>query len=213
MDTYPTYSFCLYPPDDYKRSEVELPFHDYVLGKTFNISYYTEGFWFEITSEGNKYNNVSGETLNVKLITQLFTCYKINSTSSDFRGTGRGLKINFEPWFPKEKLPKLVKFFLSSEHNVYTITFGKRMNGKMLEFETKLGTWSGLTIKAEKFIYLKETSKCTDQSFWEMWEPAYANKVFEKCPKRCAAITLPNNRYINSTTISGTKIGMHRSRN
>ena len=73
VDTYPTYSFCLHPPDDYEKSKVELPFHDFVLGKTFNISYYTEGFWLEFISEGDKYNNVSGETLTVKLITNSLT--------------------------------------------------------------------------------------------------------------------------------------------
>ena len=30
-------------------------------------------------------------------------------------------------WVPKAELPRIVEFHLSSEHNVYTITFGKRM--------------------------------------------------------------------------------------
>ena len=64
----------------------------------------------------------------------------------------RGIKINFEPWFPKEKLPRKIHFYLSSEHNSYTITFGKMMNGKILTYVTQLGKLSMMGIKAGKFI-------------------------------------------------------------
>ena len=84
-----TFTFCFHPPFDYNKSEVELPFHDYVLGKNSNISYYANGTWFRITSEGNKYNHNSKENLNVQLITTFFVCYKINSTASSWRGNVR----------------------------------------------------------------------------------------------------------------------------
>ena len=193
---FPTFSFCFHPPNGYKNSNDKLPFHDYVLGKNFNISYYANSTWFTITSEGTKFNNISAETLQVQYVQTYFVCYKINSTAPEWRGNARGIKINFEPWVPKAELPRIVEFYLSSEHNVYTITFGKRMNGKVLKYVSTLGKWSGMGIKAEKFIYLKETSNCTDKSFWEIWEPFYANyHGFEKCPRKCAAISLPNNRY------------------
>ena len=54
---------------------------------------------------------------------------------------------------------------------------------QVLKYVFTLGKWSGMGIKAEKFIYLKETSNCTDKSFREIWEPFYANyHGFEKCP-------------------------------
>ena len=191
----PTWSFCFYPPLSYNGSTVDLPFHDYVLGKNFNISYRANSTWFNITSEGNTFHKASGEHINVQLIMTTFVCYKLNSTSSVWKGYARGIRLNFASWFPKEKLPWLVYFHLTSEHNAYSITFGKRMNGKMLTHKTKLGRQSMMGITGEKYIYLKETSQCTDKSFWEIWEPFYANYPgFEKCPKRCAAVTLPNNR-------------------
>ena len=69
------------------------------------------------------------------------------------------------------------------------------MNGNVLKHKGKMGHWALLSIKAEKFVYLKEGSGCTDLSFWEMWEPTYsAYSGFDNCPKKCAAISLPNNR-------------------
>ena len=70
------------------------------------------------------------------------------------------------------------------------------MNGKILTYVTQMGKMSMMGIKAEKFDYLKDTSQCVDKSFWEIWEPVYVNYPgFEKCPRKCAGITLPNNRY------------------
>ena len=121
---------------------------------------------------------------------------QVKTNAPYWRGNVRGVMINFEPWFPKDKLPRIVEFYLSSEHNSYTVTFGKRMNGKVLRYVSPLRKWAMMGITAEKFVYLKETSQCSDESFWEIWEPRYANYPgFEECPRRCAAITLPNNRY------------------
>ena len=198
----PTFSFCFGEPFNYNRSQIDLPLFDYVLGKTFNISYYVDLAFFNITSEGDKFIEASGEQLNVQWVRTYHVCYKVSSTAKEWRGYARGIRINFEPWFPKEKLPPSVEFFLTSEHNAYTITFGKRMNGKSFKYRIDLGTQAMFGITAEKYIYLKETSQCTDKSFWEIWEPYYANYPgFEKCPKRCAAITLPNNRYVKLIVI------------
>ena len=96
------------------------------------------------------------------------------------QGNVRSIKINFEPWFPKEKLPKII-FYLSSEHNSYTITFGEMMNGKILTYVTLLRKWAMMGIKAGKFNYFK----------WEICDPVCAiYPCFEKCPRKCTAMIL-----------------------
>ena len=49
--------------------------------------------------------------------------------------------------------------------------------------------------RGQKFVYLPETSECTDLSFWKLWESHYSHySGFDKCPRKCSAITLPQNR-------------------
>ena len=90
-------------------------------------------------------------------------------------------------------------FYVTSDQNAYSVTFQKRMNGKVLKDEMAMGNWVSMSITVEKFQYLKEKLSCSDKSFWELWEPIYSNYPgFEKCPKKCAAISLPNNRQVHS---------------
>ena len=130
-------------------------------------------------------------------------CYKVNATAPDFIGSVRGLRLNFASYLNETELPLEVTYHLTSEDNAYSVTFDKRMNGNVLKHQGKMGHWALLSIKAEKFIYLKEASGCIDLSFWEMWEPAYSTySGFDKCPKKCAAISLPNNRYKSKQKIN-----------
>ena len=190
---FPTYSFCLYPPN-FTTSDWGPPY-DYILGKEFNISYYANGTWFNISSVGPIFNKISEENLNVEMIATSHVCYKINSTAKLWKGNVRGVKIDFDKSIPAEKLPTKIKFYITSEDNVYSILFGKRMNGNVLKYETSLGTWAMISIKGEKFVYLPETSGCTDNSFWHLWETNYSHySGFDKCPNKCSAISLPYNR-------------------
>ena len=193
VDFFPTYSFCLDPPN--LAYEEWGPPYDYILGRDFNLSYYANGSWFLITSVGQKYNENSHETVYLEEIATNVMCYKINSTSTVWLGSVRGVKINFHDSFPEEDLPAMMRYYLTSEHNAYSITFNARMNGNFLKYNSPTGHWIMLSIKSEKFVYLKETSGCTDLSFWELWEPYYSSHPsFKNCPKKCAAISLPQNR-------------------
>ena len=105
------------------------------------------------------------------------------------------MKLIFNESLPHEDLPAVVQFYLASEHNSYSALFDKFMNGKVVKQRVKMGQDIEIGIKAEKFIYLEEKSGCSHKSFWELWEPEYSNHPsFKECPKKCAAITLPNNR-------------------
>ena len=193
----PTVTFCLKPPD-FKVSDWGPPY-DYVLGKNFNISYliYDDALkWTNISSEGRVNIAEYSETIQVLQVATNYNCYKFNTTGPKIIGVTRSLKLDFLSQMNKSKLPEEVLFTLTSEDNVYSVLFGKRMNGKTLQHTTKMGFWAVLSIKAEKFIYLKETSGCTDLSFWDQWEPIYSDfPGFENCLKKCSAVSLPNNRY------------------
>ena len=195
----PTVTFCLKPPD-FDVSDWGPPY-DYVLGKNFNISYliYDDAFqvkWTNISSEGRVNISEYSETIHVLQLATYYNCYKFNATGPKIIGVTRNIKLDFLTTMNKSKLPEEVLFTLTSEHNVYSVLFGKRMNGNTLQHKTKMGFWAVLSIKAEKFIYLKETSGCTDFSFWDQWEPIYSDfPGFDNCPKKCSAVSLPNDRY------------------
>ena len=196
VNQFPTITFCLVRPQNanFKHGP---PFM-YEIGKNFNISYAVivkDLYWVDIPSVGKLYINVSTETIYVEQITTKFICYKINSTAPEFKGHLRGIKINFLPSIESSDLPLQVDYTLSSEDNAYTVLFDQSMNGDVLRHYAKMGYWAVLNLKTEKFIYLKETSQCVDDSFWKLWEPFYSHySGFENCPKKCAAISLPNNR-------------------
>ena len=195
---FPTLTFCLIPPNHDVPNWG--PPYDYVLGKEFNISYAVidEGVsWYNITSEGQLIISQYSETIHIKQIATNMNCYKVNANAPELIGSVRGVKLNFISSLNVSELPEKVPYHLTSEDNAYAVTFDKRMNGNVLKYEMKMGHWALLSIKAEKFKYLKETSGCTDLSFWEQWEPAYAGySGFATCPKKCAAISLPNNRQV-----------------
>ena len=198
VNEFPTITFCLIP----RNHDVPDwgPPYKYILGKEFNISYAVidEGVsWYNITSEGQLIISQYLETIHVEQIATIKNCYKVNASAPEFIGSVRGISLQFEPSLNKSELPENVPYHLTSEDNAYTVTFDKRMNGNVLKYEMNMGHWALQSIKAEKFLYLKETSGCTDLSFWEQWEPAYAGYAgFATCPKKCAAISLPNNRQV-----------------
>ena len=105
----------------------------------------------------------------------------------------RGIYLDFPVAFPEENLPGNVHFYLTSEDNAYSVTLDKPMNGKMLKLTTTMGKWIFMAIRGEKFKYIQEGTGCIEKSFWNLYEPFYANHSgFEECPKRCAAISMPN---------------------
>ena len=190
---FPTLSFCL-PLAVHTYFDWGPPY-DYMLGKDFNISYFSNGTWLNISSVGQKYHEVTSETILVEQIATYYNCYRVSATALVWKGSARGVKLNFNQSIPEDSLPGTVHTFITSEDNVYSITFQKRMNGNMLQYDAKMGHWIMLSLKAEKFVYLKETSNCTELTFWEQWEPIFSNwKGFDDCPKRCSPITLPNLR-------------------
>ena len=192
---FPTFSFCLIPNDDDIPQADWGPPYEHILGRDFNFTYYVSGTWFPITSEGSTFVNVTEETLNVQMVATIYICYKVNSTAKVRNGYFRGIKIEFDKSIPVEKLPTNIEFYLTSEDNAYSILFGKKMNGKVLKRKHKLGDWAALSIRGQKFVYLPETSECTDLSFWKLWESHYSHySGFDKCPRKCSAITLPQNR-------------------
>ena len=192
---FPTITFCLEPPN-FTDSDHGPPY-EYILGSEFKISYYANEFWFKIDSTGPKFNNHSLEEIFIEQIATNFVCYKINSTAPNMIGSVRGFNLTFRKSLPEEKLPKKLYFYVTSEQNAYSVTFQKRMNGKVLKHEMAMGNWVSMSINVEKFQYLKEKLSCSDKSFWELWEPIYSNYPgFEKCPKKCAAVSLPNNRQV-----------------
>ena len=196
VNEFPTITFCLIPPNHDVPNWG--PPYNYTLGKEFYLSYVIideDVTWYNVTSEGQLYISKYSETLHVKQIATIKNCYKINATAPELIGSIRGIRLNFESSLNVSELPENVPYHLTSEDNAYTVTFDKRMNGNVLKHEMKMGHWALLSIKSEKFIYLKETSRCTELSFWEQWEPVYAGySGFATCPKKCAAISLPNNR-------------------
>ena len=167
----------------------------YVLGQNLTISYFDGYSWFNLTSLEKTYNEKLTETIDVKLLVTWFSCFKITATSSTIQGSRRGIKLIFNQSLPDEDLPHELNFYLASEHNSYSALFDKFMNGKAVKHITKMGKEIEIDIKAEKITYLEEKSGCSHKSFWELWEPEYSNHPsFKECPKKCAAITLPNNR-------------------
>lgn len=164
------------------------------LGRDFNFSYYAYGF-FNISTEGTTIIPVANETLNIRFMsTPMKLCYKINQTDINHKLNFRGIKVFFDESIPIEKLPQDFQFLLTSEDNAYGSTIEKRMNGRFFSHQEKIGHWSIMSINAERFVYLPETSGCVDKSFWEMFEPYYYQKINENCTNKCTPITLPSGR-------------------
>ena len=129
----------------------------------------------------------------MKVVQTYYLCYKVTLTLFNMDAIYRGIYLEFPATFPEENLPGNVHFYLTSEDNAYSVTFEKPMNGKLLKFTTPMGRWIMMAIKAEKFIYIQEGSGCIEKSFWKLYEPFYANHSgFDDCPKRCFAISMPN---------------------
>ena len=129
----------------------------------------------------------------MKLVQTYYLCYKVTLTLLNMDALYRGIWVDFLESFSEEDLPESVLLYLTSEDNAYSVTFEKPMNGKLLKVATTMGKWMMMSIRGEKFNYIQEGSGCIEKSFWKLYEPFYANHTgFEECPKRCAAISMPN---------------------
>ena len=115
---------------------------------------------------------------------------------TDFnRDPQKGFRFRFEESFPEEMLPESIHIYVTSEQNAYGAPLNKFMNGDALKYDTKIRHNMKMSLKGEKFEYLQTKSGCTEQSFWNQWEPVYNDRAeFQKCPRKCSAISLPQRK-------------------
>ena len=128
-------------------------------------------------------------------IQRMRTCYKITPKFKNYvhqKGQVGKLVITVDEAVDLEtKFSKFV-IYLSSEAGSYGIESGSIWNGEPFMTELKLETQRGFAIKPKKSVYLKETSDCSHESFWELVEPKFVSEVGDLCPLPCTPLGTPN---------------------
>ena len=189
----PTITMCFSSNGEFD-GDVELKF-----GSDFNILYETSKFsdfnfkgYSGYLKEGHNLFNDS-ETLILKKLTTRFSgiCYKITSIShSSGKGVFRKLIWYFKESISHEDLPFL-KIYSTSEKNSYGLTQVVWFDGKVKQTLIKSGVFKQINFKPQQTNYLKITTNCKDESYFECFEKLYMQKLNNSCKKKCTPYSLP----------------------
>ena len=141
------------------------------------------------------------------------SCYKISQTYQDYdhvNGQSISLILNFADDVALGSLQEVT--YLSTEDPVKALlriynlgvsfyftfdprAFGiesKQHFGQPVRLKSLLGVDNLLTLQPKKTEYLKDKTKCVEQSFWQLVEEVFASKIEEKCKTPCSALGTPN---------------------
>ena len=126
-------------------------------------------------------------------------CYQLKTTNVDKSAlisnvwnqiTIRFLSIETNPDLPD------IKFFITSEENSYGVVKRDWRNGEVLTVELEPNNLKRLDLNVQKQVFLKSTTKCKDETFYECLTPYVMRANFTGCPKGCIPGSLPNQNYV-----------------
>ena len=130
------------------------------------------------------------------------TCYKISTKSTSNttvkKGYSQNIIVEYNKSIALSNLPVLTIYF-TSEQNAYGIVFSEWMDGEVLEFNIKNNVYTEISLRPERYIYLKAKSKCFDESFYECFGFKFLSNNFNGCQKKC----LPYDNFLLNATHEG----------
>ena len=130
------------------------------------------------------------------------TCYKISTKSTSNttvkKGYSQNIIVEYDKSIALSNLPVLTIYF-TSEQNAYGIMFSEWMDGEVLEFNIKNNVYTEISLRPERYIYLKAKSKCFDESFYECFGFKFISNNFNGCQKKC----LPYDNFLLNATHEG----------
>ena len=124
------------------------------------------------------------------------TCYKISTERTSHSAVNRGyspfILVEYNKLIEINNLP-LLKAYFTSEKNAYGVTFSEWMDGEVLEFNIETNVYQEISLRPERYIYLRAKSKCIDDSFYECFGFKFLSNNFNECPRKCLPnITFPS---------------------
>lgn len=162
-----------------------------------------------MTEKNNTIPELQGEVISLR---KFKSAYKITSSHPEYEHKNsqeRVIQVVFSPEIEKEKLPAKVTFHFSSEENSYGVESQKYHDGEVFVTEIERGTKSAplepfahVIIKPKLKKILQEKTGCSDESYWEQFQPGYIAKVKDKCPSPCVSRGMPDKSFEVCQTFS-----------
>ena len=124
--------------------------------------------------------------IQVQLLNTIWSgyCYKISTESTSHSTVNKGYSQNIIVQYDKSiaisDLPMLTIYF-TSEQNAYGIMFSEWMDGEVLEFNIENNAYEEISLRPERYIFLKAKSKCFDESFYECFGSKFLSNNFNGC--------------------------------
>ena len=126
-------------------------------------------------------------------------CYKISTESTSHstvnKGYSQNIIVQYDQSIALSDLPMLTIYF-TSEQNAYGIMFSEWMDGEVLEFNIENNTYEEISLRPERYIFLKAKSKCFDESFYECFGLKFLSNNFDGCQTKC----LPYDNFLLNAT-------------
>ena len=163
---------------------------EHTYGLDFNISYHIDDDFVLLSLEDDTFNSDKEEIIQVQLLNTIWfgKCYKIstksNSHTAVYRGYSQDILVEYDESIPLSNLPMLTIYF-TSEKNAYGIMFSEWMDGEVQEFKIENNVYEEISLRPERYIYLKAKSKCFDESFYECFGLNFLSNNFNGCPRKC----------------------------
>ena len=139
--------------------------------------------------------------IQVQLLNTIWSgyCYKISTESTSHSTVNNGYSQNIIVQYNKSiaisDLPMLTIYF-TSEQNAYGIMFSEWMDGEVLEFNIENNAYEEISLRPERYIFLKAKSKCFDESFYECFGSKFLSNNFNGCKTKC----LPYDNFLLNAT-------------
>ena len=133
------------------------------------------------------------ETLKLEMVLTKFAgiCYKIqNIQHSNEKGILRVFSFHFNESFSHDKLPVL-KIYLTSEKNSFGLTQNVWFDGKVKQIQIKGNVFKQVNVKPKQTNYLKITTNCKVNSYFDCFEKLYMKKLYSNCQQKCSPYSLP----------------------
>ena len=124
-------------------------------------------------------------------------CYQLKTTNVDKSSLISNVwnQITIRFLSIETDLPR-IEFFITSEENSYGVIKRDWRNGEVLTVELEPNNLKRLDLKVQKQVFLKSTTKCKDETFYECLTPHVMKENFTGCPKGCIPGSLPNQSYV-----------------
>ena len=119
-------------------------------------------------------------------------CYKISSTKQSMY---KPAVMRVFIWYFKETIPlgglPYLKLYLTSEKNSYGLTQVIWFDGKVKQAQIESGIYKQINFKPQQTNYLKITTNCKDESYFDCFEKLFMDKIHSSCQHICSPYSLP----------------------